>query len=234
MIVWSWARVLVFAISLLAVASSGCSDNAEVERPDGGIDGGVTTALSALSGCAGDGLRGFMGFLEILEPLLRHADDAPDHKMFPVPAGVTYHSESYEFAWSIDVDGVGGAETLVSGQLVESTGGNPANLANGIQSSEVVLVPWDWVANAETTAASKFSVVGLDQDSVRMTIVEETWYDDGVSCHFEITSFAEHLDLADPGSERFAFVLGGWVESGVHTLENAWVTLGGEHGHAEW
>lgn len=237
--------VLLFAFSVLTVTSSGCRDSEEDGSNggtdggvdggvdggidggiDGGTDGGTTTPLSALSACTGDGLRGFMGFLDTFEELLRHADDAPGYTTFPVPEMVTYHSGTHEFAWSIDVDGVGGTETIVSGQLVESTGANPADLSDGFQMSEVVLVPWEWTLDGDITGVGKFSVVGLDPDTVRQIIIEDTWYDDIISCHVEITSFGEHLDLADPASERFAFVLGFWVASEDYRLDNAFVTLG--------
>ncbi|MGB5545586.1 MAG: hypothetical protein WBM74_03365, partial [Polyangiales bacterium] len=103
---------------------------------------------------------------------------------------------------------------------------NPADLSDGFQMSEVVLVPWEWTLDGDITGAGKFSIVGLDNDTIRQIIIEETWYDDGFDCHFEITSFAEHLDLPDPASERFAFFLGGWVEAGVYMLQNVFVTLG--------
>jgi hypothetical protein len=230
--------------TLLAVVAMGCSDP---PPPDpipqggtggtgpggtggggtGGTGGSVDPELTQLSDCSGDALRGFMSFLGTVEELLRYADDVPGHTKYDIPDGVSYDTMTYEFSWLMDVDGDDRDETLVDGALEESTGANPGNLSNGISNQEVILVPWTWVEESVDTGAGKFSVVGLGEDTVRMIIIEETWYDDEVgACYVDVFSFQNQLDLADPSSERFAFMLGFTAETGPYTLENAWVTLG--------
>lgn len=243
---FKWFASMLAVWALLAVAALGCNDTPPETITNGGggtggvgasggpggtggggsggTGGSVDPELAQLSECSGDALRGFMSFLGTVEELLRYADDVPEHTKYDIPDGVSYDTMTYEFSWLMDVDGDDQDETLVDGALEESTGANPGNLSNGISNQEVILVPWTWAEESVDTGAGKFSVVGLGEDTVRMIIIEETWYEDVVgACYMEVFSFQSQLDLADPSSERFAFMLGFKAEIEPYKLENAWV-----------
>jgi hypothetical protein len=205
-----------------ADAGPDAGDDAGPDAGTGGT-GGADTSLIALSKCTGDGLRGFWSFLETLDGLLRYVDDAPDHMVYELPEIVTYLESTHEFAWSIDVDGHGGTETGVSGELQESSG----TLSHGIENMEVIHALWSWTTDAATSGAGKLAIVGLGPDTVQVTPVEEPWYHNGVVCHLQVTNIYYHLDLATPGSERTAFVsLGFRADAGPYTLTSAWATFG--------
>ena len=133
------------------------------------------------------------------------------------------------FSWNAD-DGSGVSDpddTLITADFIESTGLNPADLDDGISGGEVVLVPWEMTVDGSTTVgAGKFSIPGLDEDTVRITIVDfNPWYESS-ACRFEITSFNANLDLATPGSEPFAVVIGFAAEGDGYAIENGAIILG--------
>ena len=97
-------------------------------------------------------------------------------------------------------------------------------LDDGFYQSTVAVVDWDIVEEGQEIGAGTFSVIGLDHDSVRVTLVAfpecrlpeddppdaallcpppgETipddpnpWYDEGAGCRFEVTSLGIHVDL---------------------------------------
>jgi len=140
---------------------------------------------------------------------------------------VAYDEQTHEFRWADATTG-----TNISGELIPHPGNPTANppipptdLDLGIYQGDVVNVPWEGEAASTVITAGRLSVIGLDHDTVRITIVEEPWYNIGPGCHLQIFSFAFHLNLAVAGSEPFAFVLGFWAESDGEMLENAWTTL---------
>jgi hypothetical protein len=91
---------------------------------------------------------------------------------------------------------------------------------------EVILVGWDWTLESVTTGMGKLSIAGLGEDTVRMIVIEQTFYDDNDICFVDFFSFQSQIDLEDPSSERFAFVLGFTTEKGTYVLDEAFVTLG--------
>jgi hypothetical protein len=179
--------------------------------------------LPVVSECTGDGLRGFMSFLETLDELLRYVDDVPDHEVYDLPQNVTYDETTHQFAWTLDVDGNGSTETDVDGELQEKGG----DLSNGIGGGEIVHADWDWLTDAVTTGGGKLGITGLTDNTIQVRPIEEPYYDDGAACRFQVTNVGYHLDLADPGSERFAFAgIGFWVDAGAfYQLEEAWATF---------
>lgn len=189
----------------------------------GGTGGTGGDYLLVVSECTGDGLRGFMSFLETLDGLLRYVDDVPDHDVYDLPQNVTYNETTHQFAWTLDVDGNGSTETDVDGELQEKGG----DLSNGIGGGEIVHADWDWLTDAVSTGGGKLAINGLDDDTIRVTPLEEPFYTDRVACIFRVTNIGYHLDLADPGSERFAFAgIGFRIDAGFsYELEEAWATF---------
>jgi hypothetical protein len=182
-----------------------------------GGTGGTSAELAELSSCSGDGLRGFIGFLDALEDLLRYVDGASD-----LPEHITFDEDMLEFAWQMDVDGISGTETVVGGELIESSG----TLAQGIEFGEVIHADWTWSADGVSTGAGRLSIYGLSNETIRITPLVEPRYDDGAACHVQFTNVYFHLDLSDPASERTAVQLGFWVDAGPYLLNNAFVTFG--------
>ena len=211
-----WDDLLNTLRDLTAFDSCDCVENCGT----GGTGGDY---LLVVSECTGDGLRGFMSFLETLDGLLRYVDDVPDHDVYDLPQNVTYNETTHQFAWTLDVDGNGSTETDVEGELQEKGG----DLSNGIGGGEIVHADWDWLTDAVSTGGGKLAINGLDDDTIRVTPLEEPFYTGRVACSFRVTNIGYHLDLADPGSERFAFAgIGFWVDAGFsYKLEEAWATF---------
>jgi len=180
-------------------------------------NGGTSNELAVLSSCSGDGLRGFIGFLDGLGDLLRYVDGTS-----ALPGYITYDEGLREFAWQIDVDGTGGTETVVRGELIESSG----TLARGIEFGEVIHADWTWAADPASTGEGKLSIYGLNNETIRVTPLVEPRYDDGGACHVQFTVVYFHLDLSDSESERTAAQLGFWVEAAPYLLDNAFATFG--------
>ena len=99
------------------------------------------------------------------------------------------------------------------------------NLDNGIFNSQVVPVPWQMFVGELLVGEGQFSVVGLDNDTVRMTIVKFNPVYTNL-CRFEIFNFNLHLDLATQGSEPFAVQIGYTADGSGYTIENGWITFG--------
>ena len=222
---WFVAAMMILGLAL------GCRDEPS-GQPDAGQDagldagfdagpdagtGGTATELAALSSCGGDGLRGFIGFLDALQDLLHYVDGAQ-----ALPPYITYDPNTLEFAWQLDVDGNGSTETLVDGELIESSG----TLAQGIEFGEVIHADWSWSANAVSTGAGKLALYGLSNETIRVTPLVEPWYDDGNDCHVQFTTVYFHVDLSVPGAERTAVQLGFWIEAGSYMMDNAFATFG--------
>jgi len=131
------------------------------------------------------------------------------------------------FTWNAnDVPGVSDSTgTFITADFVESSGLNPANLDNGISNMEVVLVPWQMMVSDSSVGEGKLSVVGLGEDTVRITIVDfNPWYEN--LCRFEVSSFNLQLNLATPGSVPFAVVIGYTADGTYYTIENGSIIFG--------
>ncbi len=190
-----------FALALAA----GCGETS----PEGT---GGTSGMGGTGGTGGSGITivvpqcvssayqiVFRGFVEPLDPLLRYMDTPASERDAAQKPPISSLSEQKDipdvysrFTWNADdVPGVSDPfDTLITADFVESGGLNPANLDNGISNSEVVLVPWEMtVAGSTRVGAGKLSVVGLGEDTVRVTIValeEEKggpnpWYEGGAN-----------------------------------------------------
>ncbi|MBW2686870.1 MAG: hypothetical protein JRE19_13285 [Deltaproteobacteria bacterium] len=167
----------------------------------GGTAGTPTDYLLAVSECTGDGLRGFMSFLDTLDGVLRYVDDVPDHNVYDLPENVTYDEDTRQAQWPIDVDGDGSARTNVGTELTSN-----GDLSNGIGGGEIIHALWGWLTrDVGVTGAGKLAIRGLDDNTIQVLPLEEPFYTDRVDCWFRVTNIGYHLDLATPGSERFAF-----------------------------
>ena len=251
----SFKAASVFAVCITLGLAAGCGDS-----DDGGGGNGGSAGTGGTGGGAGNGgisivVPGcvtsayqvvFRAFLEPMDPLLRYMDTPADQRDAGQKPPIESLSELKNvpgvysrFTWNADdVPGVSDPDgTMITADFIESSGLNPANLDNGISGNEVVLVPWEMTVDESTkVGAGKLSVVGLDEDTVRVTIValdpEEgrplnPWYEAN-SCLFELTSFQLHLDLATPGSDPFAVVIGFTAGGDGYAIENGSVILGND------
>ena len=129
----------------------------------------------------------FRGLVEPLDPLLQYMD---------TPAGSRDDSQKPDISSLVELKDVAGVYsrftwnvgdvpevidqggTLITADFVESSGLNPSDLDNGIGGMEVVLLLWKMTVGASTVVGEgKMSVVGLDDDTVRITIVDfNPWY----------------------------------------------------------
>jgi hypothetical protein len=137
------------------------------------------------------------------------------------------------FTWNADdvpdVSDPGG--TLITADFVESSGLNPADLDDGIGGVEVVLVPWEMTLGDSTVVGEgKMSVIALNEDTVRITIVDfNPWYEGWANyCRFEVSAFNLHLDLATPGSDPFAVVVEYTAQGDGYTIETGSIFFGGD------
>jgi hypothetical protein len=135
------------------------------------------------------------------------------------------------FTWNADdvpdVSDPGG--TLITADFVESSGLNPADLDDGIGGVEVVLVPWEMtVGDSTVVGAGKMSVIALDEDTVRITIVDfNPWYEGWANyCRFEISAFDLALDLATPGSDPFSVFVGYTAQGSDYAIEAGSIFFG--------
>jgi len=245
------SRVLVLFVAALLTVGCGTSD-------DEGAGGGGTGGAGGTAGSGGTGGGGaeilvpqcvssayqvlFRAFVQPLDPLLRYMDTPvgsrdPESQWPPISSLSEAKDVSNvysRFTWNADdvpnVEDPGG--TVVTADFEESSGLNPANLDNGISNMEVVLVPWEMTVNGSTVSEGKLSIIGLGEDTVRITIVDyngelpggEPYYEN--LCRFEVFNFNLQLDLATPNSEPFAVQIGYTAEGTGYAIENGWITLG--------
>lgn len=238
------AKLFAWCLALSMAFVLGCGSHEEANG--GGSSGsGGTAGTSGTGGTGGGGPEIlvpqcvssayqvlFRAFVQPLDPLLRYLDtpvggslpgidDLVELKDDPA----AYYSR---FTWTVDevpdVEDLN--ETSIQVDFVESSGQNPANLENGISNAEVVLVPWQMTVDASTLVGEgKLSVVGLGEDTVRITIVDFNPYYENI-CRFEIFNFALQLDLATEGSEPFAVQIGYTADGPGYGIDNGWITLG--------
>jgi hypothetical protein len=178
----------------------------------------------------------FRAFAAPLDPLLRYIDGSG-----PRPPSSVY-SENKDVPdvyarWTWNAADVPGVEdpnnTAIQVDFIESCADRDEenncvafwNLDNGIFNSQVVPMPWTMRVGESLVGEGNFSVVGLDNDTVRMTIVNfNPWYEN--LCRFEIFNFNLHLDLATEGSEPFAVQIGYTATGTGYAIENGWIAFG--------
>lgn len=235
----------VFAICAAISLTLGCGDS---NGGDGGTGG--TGGTGGSGGTNGGGISVvvpqcvtsayqivFRGFVEPMDPLLRYMDTpigqrtSPDLDISSLVELKDVPEVYSRFTWNADdVPGVSDpGDTLITTDFVESSGLNPADLDNGIGGMEVVLVPWEMTVDGPTTVgAGKLSVLGLDEDTVRVTIVDfNPWYEGWANyCRFELTTFQLQLNLAIPDSEPFAVVIGFTAQGSGFAIENGSIIFG--------
>jgi len=234
-----WASVLALVLFpvLLTVGcgesgdGSGGTAGSGATGGSGGTGGG--TAQVVLPQCTTNGYQMIMrGLVEPLGALLRYIDQAPG----ATRPGFIMEDKSQmdiysRFTWDADdVDAVNDpTHTAIRADFIESTGLNPANLDDGIQNMEVVLVPWEMTLDGPTTVGEgRFSISGLGPDTVRATIVDfNPWYTGLGYCRFEITLFDVHLDLTDPSLVPTSAVIGFTAEGLGFMLDNGAIIYGG-------
>ena len=237
---------LAVCVAVLLAAGCGTSDEA---------DPGVTGGTSGTGGSAGTGGTGgtggttggievvvpqcvssayqvvFRAFAQPLDPILRYLDTPEDMRDASQKPPIVSLSELKtvpdvysRFTWNAnDVPDVEDpSQTFIQADFIE---GGETNLDLGIFNGNVVLLPWEMRVDDRLVGEGKFSIVGLDNDTVRMTIVDfNPTYEN--LCTFEIFNFNLHLDLATEGSEPFAVQIGYTAEGPGYTIENGWITFG--------
>ena len=184
--------------------------------------------------------------VEPLDPLLRYIDKQPDAGL-PDIDGLVEQTDVpgvyARFTWNADdVPGVTDpGETNIQVDFEEGCArseGTPPdpvecvefwNLDNGISAGEVALVPWEMTVDGPTVVGKgKMSVIGLDEDTVRVTIVDfNPWYEGWANvCRFEVIGFNLHLDLATEDSEPFAVVIDFRATGNGYAIEAGSVIFG--------
>lgn len=242
----------LFALSVTLAFAVGCGDSDDAgggagtggAGGTGGSSGGDEISI-VVPGCLTSAYQVvFRGFLEPMDPLLRYMDTPAEQRDASQKPPIVSLSELKtvpgvysRFTWNADdVPGVSDPDgTLITADFIESSGLNPADLDDGISGSEVVLVPWEMTVDESTkVGAGKLSIRGLDEDTVRVTIValdpEEgrplnPWYEAN-SCLFEIKGFQLQLDLATPDSDPFAVIIDFTAEGDGYAIENGSIILG--------
>jgi hypothetical protein len=259
---------LVLALMLSSVlAVAGCGDSGSADpggsggsRGTAGTDGGASPIPLEVPQCVSSAYQMvFRGIVEPLDPLLRYMDTParirPPSPTIPQIARFTQDTDVppvtepehvldvyMRFTWDAnDVDGISDPveHTLITVDFSEA---GSVDLDLGIVDSEVVHVPWKMTVGTSTVVgAGKMSVVGLGDDTVKVSIlptrsdhrpVRDTtvlgpWYEGWANvCLFEVKSFNLHLDLATPGSEPFAVVVGFEATGKDFAIENGWFIFG--------
>jgi hypothetical protein len=227
-------------------AKPGSSDAALFDA--GEIDGGGSSVPIVVPQCVSSGYQiMFRGLIEPMDPLLRYLDTPIGSRDASQKPDIVSLSELKDvpdvysrFTWyAKDVPGVvDTGDTFITADFgFDPTGGsNPAQLDNGISGSEVVIIPWEFtVAGPTVVGAGRMSVIGLDNDVVRITIVANDgpepspWYEGWANyCRFKINSFSLHLDLATPGSEPYAVIIGYEATGSGFAIENGSIVFGTE------
>jgi len=243
------------AVVALAMASMlmtiGCGTTGDGDP--GGAAGNGGTSIPGLEGvtqCVSSAYQVvFRGLIEPLDPLLRYIDTPvsstqvpppplrPDAPTVPQISTLTEEKDVpgvySRFLWKVNdvVDVSDPDDMLITVDFVETS----SNLDFGISNSQVVHVPWTIGVGTLPTVvgAGKMSVVGLDEDTIKMSILpldaglgndgEGPWYGGVVNiCRFEVFNFNLHLDLATPDSKPFAVIVGFTAESSDYDIENGW------------
>jgi hypothetical protein len=248
---------LLLIVGAAVVLGTGCGTDEGATVTGGSSGTGGTAGTGGSSGdiavvvpqCVSSAYQVvFRGLVEPLDPLLRYIDipvdqrDASQKPPIPSLSELTDVEGVYRrFTWNVDdvPDVEDSNATFVTLNFIEGCAerdpDDPGtcisfwNLDNGIFNGQVTLVPWEMTVGASTSVgAGKLSVVGLDNNVVRITIVDfNPWYEgSGDYCRFELSSFNLHLDLATPGSEPFAVVIGFSAEGSGYSIENGSIIFG--------
>jgi hypothetical protein len=213
-------RVLITLALSLALLTLGCGGESggdgSAGNGGGGTGGGGSGLPVQVPQCVTSAYQiAFRGLFEQLDPLLRYMDTPVGQRDWAnQKPPITSLTETKNvpgvysrFKWNISDVVPDEGETRATADFIEGTS---TDLDFGIRMSDVVLIDWDLSVGVDTVVGEgKFSTIGLDNDVVRMTIVDfNPWYEGWANyCRFEITSFNLHLDLATPGSEPFAVIV---------------------------